>query len=565
MSFGDYSKTTYVNTTTPAINQTNLNNAEDKIEDIDEELRRSKTFALSEYLTAFYQRNSKEIEIFDNSSDWTANPEGTISNDTTNFIMSNQSVKLLEPNNTAGWLGMYRSISSLDLETFVNGEASSTSDVIMIVFYISDIAAFQSIQFKLGDDNTNNYSIYYTSASLDTGWNILIPQKSDFTTNNSPTGWDDITYVRCEAYTNANYQNDYISWQFAQLIREDADYSGYGNSFQQYTSSGWDNVFSINSDYYTIYFDRASNKLGITKLNPNNDETQLYLGYASVSSFIAKVQIICKDSGDTPSLTWYVDSDNYIEVYVSSNNLTIYRYEAGSGTTVSQALSTNLVKSEEIEFYFEKNDLELRLIAKHSGDVDILESVTTITDSGSIYFGCSGTASYGLITDFVLSHSQSHNLIDTNPKTIVKLTSENVSASTTLQNDDELFVTLDPNSLFEISANLIVYSASSSLGDFKCAWTGSGDLEIVGYRHSKGPSINTTNILDTVINTACRDLGTENIFGVDNTRYSSVQETFLMRSGDKGGVLQLRWAQNTSNAFATQVTAGSYLKITQLR
>ena len=565
MPFGDYAKTTYINTTTPALNQTNLNNAEDKIEDLDEELRRSKTFVLSEYLRAFYQRNTKEIEIFDNSSDWTSNPEGTISNDTTNYIINKQSVKLLEPNNTAGWVGMYKSISSLNLTTFANGEASSTSDVIMIVLYISDIAAFQSLQVKLGDDNTNNYSIYYTSASLDTGWNILIPQKSDFTTNNSPSGWNDITYIRCEGYTNANYQNDYISFQFLQLIREDADYAGYGNPFQEYTGSAWDNKFAINSDYYTIYFDRTYNKLAISKLNPVNDETQLYLGYNNISSFIAKLQMICRDAGDTPSLTWYVDADNYIEVYVNSNTLTMYLYQAASGTTVSQALSTNISKGEEIEFYLEKNDSTVRLIAKHLGEIDILEATTTINDTGSIYLGGSGTASYGLVTDFTLSHTQGKNLIDTNPKTVIKQTSENVSSSTTLQNDDELFVNLDPNSLFEIEANLIVYSSGSSLGDFKCAWTVTGDLEIVGYRHSKGPSVNTTNVLDTVINTACRDIGTENIFGVDNTRYSSVQERFLMRCGDNGGKLQLQWAQNTSNGIATQVTSGSYLKYTKIR
>jgi len=38
MAIGDYTKTTYVNNTTPAINATNLNNAENKIDEIDKYL-----------------------------------------------------------------------------------------------------------------------------------------------------------------------------------------------------------------------------------------------------------------------------------------------------------------------------------------------------------------------------------------------------------------------------------------------------------------------------------------------------------------------------------------------
>lgn len=564
MLFGNYNKTTYINTSAPALNQTNLNNAEDKIEDIDEELRRSKTFSLSEYLRAFYQRSTKEIEIFDDSSDWTADPEGSLFDNVTSYIMNTQSVRLLEPNNTAGWIGMYKSKSSLNLETFINGEASSTSDIIMIVFYISDVAAFQSIQVKLGDDNTDNYSVYYSSASLSTGWNILIPQKSDFTTNNSPSGWNDITYIRCEAYTNANFQNDYINWQFLQLIREDSDYPGYGNPFQEYTGSAWQNIFSINSDYYTIYFDRAYNKLAISKLNPSNDETQMYIGYTYTFSFIAKLQIICRNAGDTPSLTWWVDIDNYIEVYVNSNTLTMYLYQASSGTTVSQALSTNIIKGEEIEFYLEKDDSTVRLICKHLGQCDVLEATTTITDYGSIYLGSSGTSSYGLVTDFVLTHTQGKKLLDTNPKIIIKETDENISSRTTLQNDDDLICYLEPNSLYEIEMNLIV-DGTDSAQDIKVNWS---VTRIGGYYYKNciGPGDTTTSIYNSdSLHMQSKALTTESAYGVVASGWTFVKETALVRTTDSKGTLQVQLAQNTLSGTAITVKKGSYIKYTKIR
>lgn len=38
MAIGDYSKTTYVNGSTPAINAVNLNNNENKVQEIDDDL-----------------------------------------------------------------------------------------------------------------------------------------------------------------------------------------------------------------------------------------------------------------------------------------------------------------------------------------------------------------------------------------------------------------------------------------------------------------------------------------------------------------------------------------------
>ena len=40
MAVGDYVKTTYVNGTTPAINDTNLNNQENKTDELDEEAKK---------------------------------------------------------------------------------------------------------------------------------------------------------------------------------------------------------------------------------------------------------------------------------------------------------------------------------------------------------------------------------------------------------------------------------------------------------------------------------------------------------------------------------------------
>jgi hypothetical protein len=352
-NFGDYTKTTYINTSAPAINQVNLNNVENKLDLVDEELRRSQTFRLSDYLNTMHQCNTKEIEDFQDSSEWTMAVGGTISDDTFYYIIHKQSVRLLEPDNTAGYLCMFKACT-LDLTAFPNGGASTTDDLILLVVYISDVAALTNLYFKLGTDNTDNYYKVISAASLVTGWNFITIAKSAFSENNPP-GWDNITYIRCEWYSNANQINKYISFQYAQLIREDSASAGYCNPFQLYNGTAWANLFSIIYDYYLLYYDKKYNKLCIQALNPAGYANMLHLTFCDRSNFIFKAKMTCNQNYDSQNLVWYVDSDNFIQIGIFGNDLTMYRKEAGAATTGSLELDTSFIHGETIELTFEKN------------------------------------------------------------------------------------------------------------------------------------------------------------------------------------------------------------------
>lgn len=561
--FGDYAKTTYVNGGTPAINQNNLNNAENKISEIDEELRRSSTFKFSEYKDSFFQRNTKEIESFQDYSEWTAS-SATLSNDTTNKVMNRQSVKVLEPDNTSGWLGMYKTITSLNLATFQNGESSSTSDVILIVFYISDIAALTTVQFKLGNDNSNNYSIAWAAASLATGWNIKAVKKSAFTTNGTPSGWNAIVYIRCEWVSNANQINKYVSFQYAQLVRDDSAYTGYPNAFQLNTGTAFSNVFSIIEDYYILYRDSKYNITGIAKLNPVNDEDCLYLCYAG-HSFMSKFKMICTNAGNSQSVVWKNDDNNYIEAYISSNTLYLYSLNAGTPSTKSIALKTNLNLGDEFNIYLEKNVYTTRVILEHLGEYQILEDYLTIDLAGNMYLGGYGTSSYSLVSDFTIATNNQGtiNLDKSNIGFIKKYANEIVNNSTSLQNDDDFLIRLDANSIYEVEAKLHVTGNASA--DFKCDWVVGGGTSQLTTRACIGPATTTADSADNDnIRTTNHNLTTSVSYGTDGSAGSAIIEKFLVQTNLNSGTLQFRWAQNTANASDTTLSASSYIKYTKV-
>ncbi|MDD5589433.1 MAG: hypothetical protein PHP92_05235 [Candidatus Nanoarchaeia archaeon] len=559
-NFGDYTKTVYANTIAPAINQTNLNNNENKLALIDEELRRSQTFRLSDYLNVMYQCNTKEIEAFQDSTDWTMDTGGTISNDTTNYLMHNQSVKLLEPDNTAGYLCMYKACS-LDLTVFPNENVSSADDHVLLIVYIDDVAALTNLYFKLGSDNTNCYYKITAAASLVTGWNFISIAKSAFTSGGTPPGWDNITYIRCEWYSNASKQNKYVSFQYAQLIREDSVYAGYYNPFQLYNGTTWENLFSIIYDYYCLYYDQKYNKLCIQALNPVGYANMLHIPFCDRANFIFKCKMICNYIGESQNLVWYVDSDNYIQIGLYGNDLSMYYNEAGVGSSSFVNLDSNFRLGEELELTFEKNGTTVRAIAKLHGLTKTIEYTTSITDEGCLYFGSMDDESYSLVEDFVLTHTQGFKFQENKIKIIRKTGSETVNNSSVLQNDDHLIAYLEENGLYEIELKLAVNGANNA--DFKAAWAITGGITQVTTRACFGAATSSTDNTDTNMRATGHNLTTSVAYGTDVTTANAILEKFLV-STSSSGTITFQWAQNTAQASNTIVSENSYMKITKI-
>lgn len=176
----------------------------------------------------------KEIDDFSNYYGWTA--AGSELAELIQDPPTTKSVYMADYDDTESYVAMYKNISSMDLTQFDDTSASSTDDLIVFDFYIFDITYFTALSIKLGDDNSNCY--YHTvnpSTDLVNGWNQIAVAKSAFSTAGSPSGWDDITYLRVELYAlDDSAYNSYIASNYLQLVKA-TDFSNYaGVYFRQY-------------------------------------------------------------------------------------------------------------------------------------------------------------------------------------------------------------------------------------------------------------------------------------------------------------------------------------------
>ncbi|MEN8907888.1 MAG: hypothetical protein ABF289_18205 [Clostridiales bacterium] len=566
--FRKFVPVTFSNGGVPAINDINLNAIEDLLEITDEELGRSQAVSFSDYIEYFQSRNSKIIDLFSDSSLWTAAASTTLSDDTTNNPIGEASVKMAESDNVAGWMGMYKTISALDLTLFENGEdASTTSDIVMLYFYISDIAKFTYFDLRLGQDASNYYAIAYNPAALRNGWNAVYAAKSSFTSVGVPPAWSNITYIRVNAQSVINAINEYFSVQLCYLYRQDPVYSGYYNPFQLYKGSvtGWENVFTILSDAVGLYRDNAIERVGLMKLDQYSyvNSSRSLLIYEDISNFISKFEIYCKADGEGPSITWRIDASNYIEIYVASDTLYIYEYKAAAGTTVSKALNNALKKQERYLLYIEKNNDTMRVIMNKGNEApSILEFETTLSSAGSIYIGWNGTTGFGLITDFIISNTQIMKLKESNtPLYISKGLLEVVNNSNVLINDAEIWANLEGNRLYHIQAFLAVSNVVSATPDVKTAWSlTNGDFRTS--RNLLGPDTATTDLDNTDVKMKNENYSTAVAFGTETAKVTFIWETFMIEIYENGGKLQLQWAQNIAHPSDTTMLGRSYIVIT---
>lgn len=208
-------------------------------------------------------------------------------------------------------------------------------------------------------------------------------------------------------------------------------------------------------------------------------------------------------------------------------------------------------------------DVEISKTLKLDKELKIADGITapdTLTGYGQIYideddgdlkikFG-DGT------TKTIISDSWD------NPKLILKGTPEIVNNSTTMQNDDELYCALSANGTFEVIAKLSVSGASNA--DVKIDWSTTGDVSQVTMRKCLGPATNVANAGTTDMRSSNHSLSTDVYYGTDGSRWSYIEETFIVETSSSGGNIQMRWAQNTAQASDTTMGVSSYLKITKL-
>lgn len=135
-----------------------------------------------------------------------------------------------------------------------------------------------------------------------------------------------------------------------------------------------------------------------------------------------------------------------------------------------------------------------------------------------------------------------------------KTANESVTSSTTLQDDDELFVSVAANFTYEVSC-MLKYDGATT-GDFKIQWNvpASATFDYSILRLQTGASDATAVALD---------YGQENVdmvmgaIGSGTTATAMILGTLIVAG--TAGTFGLKWAQGTSSATATRILTRSML------
>ncbi|MEV0993408.1 hypothetical protein [Nonomuraea sp. NPDC050202] len=143
----------------------------------------------------------------------------------------------------------------------------------------------------------------------------------------------------------------------------------------------------------------------------------------------------------------------------------------------------------------------------------------------------------------------------------LKTADESVVSSTTMQDDDHLFVPVDANTVYWVTA-LILYSASTA-GDLKIGWSGPGGTSFEWVSDGFGSASSASGV-DTV-SRSYQTLGNTPAPGGNGTGVivSCIPRGVLI-TGGSAGTFRFRFAQLASDPGATTVRAESILILRRL-
>lgn len=570
--FGAWTPATFNNGAAPAIDEDVMNSYEDWIDIADDELRRSQSVKLKDYISYFWQRNIKLLDDFTAASEWTAAAGSVLADNTTQNVIGYNAVKLSDSNDLASWVSMYRA-ATLDLSQFHDGSASTTDDWIICLFYVTDVTKFTLFQLKLGTNNTNNWYKAYNPAGFTNGWNVIMAQKSGFTEDPVGPNWNNITYIHMDLYTTAGASTHSFTFQYLMMVR---DYGGAPLPYQQYmgATTGWAPTFEPYDYMNSVVYDEKINRLGIIMFNPDSWLVNLLL-YNDVEAFTSKVEMYCKYAGNTQELIWAGNVNNYAKTYIGANVFYLIVAEAGVETSTSIALTNNLLLNERIIIEFEKDGDTFRSILSKNGEVIKTleyEAIGLAVDSGEVYIADEGTNYFSLVTDFAISSNknclQLENEDSKGPR-LITLSADQTYANNTITAITDFLIRLKPNKTYRIEALINAHNAGSAAADLKIDWTSSG-VTSVGLRNCVGSESSSYNAQPNNTTNRCSSHGlTAAVYYALNASgtYVAIKEDFIVKTAQAGGYVQMRAAQYNTTAGAgneTIVDDTSYIIVTEV-
>ena|GEM_PF-3198178 len=142
------------------------------------------------------------------------------------------------------------------------------------------------------------------------------------------------------------------------------------------------------------------------------------------------------------------------------------------------------------------------------------------------------------------------------PTYVRKTSDQSVTSSTTYQNDNALVYTASANQIFEIEAYMFISGGSGGI-KIRVSIPSGASMKLYAELKKDDQHYWVYRKLTSSSDEISWDQ-------IDNTwGYARIRGIITM--GSSGGNVQVQWAQNSSNATATTVEAGSYLKITPVQ
>jgi len=146
------------------------------------------------------------------------------------------------------------------------------------------------------------------------------------------------------------------------------------------------------------------------------------------------------------------------------------------------------------------------------------------------------------------------NFLKTGQLFVSKTADETITSSTTLQDDDQLTVSVEANTVYEVRF-LLIYEAGTT-GDFKYQWAAPASATFLhaDNRLNSAATLtgdDTVSVDDITVAITAGGLGT----GVS----LPIEGKGLLRVLGTAGTFKLRWAQGTSSAGATIVKTDSFI------
>lgn len=140
------------------------------------------------------------------------------------------------------------------------------------------------------------------------------------------------------------------------------------------------------------------------------------------------------------------------------------------------------------------------------------------------------------------------------PISVVKAADESVVSSTTLQDDNHLFLPLEANASYTVEGGLY-YDGVFNAGNLKLTWALPAGATI--YWSPNAPATGGTAAFASQATTSGNlTVGT---YGTGGTKTTASISATVMTAGTAGN-MTLRWAQDASNATATTIYAKSWLR-----